>query len=73
MMGFYIYPYTDSLKPKLTNLKNNPKFLPMNEISETLSLLEGDYIVMCCLYKQKEVGKFSVQCYSHDQFEFSSL
>ncbi len=50
MMGLYLYPYEDSLLPVLTKLMNSPKFLPMNEVTETVVLAEGSYVIMCCLF-----------------------
>ena len=37
----------------------------MNEVSETITLPEvGEYIVMCCLFRAGECGKFQVQVQS---------
>jgi len=51
MIGFYIYQYCEkSTDPKLKSIINEPKFLPMNEVTECLTLPKGDYIIMCSLF-----------------------
>ena len=75
MLGFYVYQYDQkSLDPKLSQILNPAQFLPMNEVSETVTLPEvGDYIVMCCLFRAGECGKFDVQVQSKSQFVFKSM
>lgn len=58
-MGFYIFAYPDEYtKLNLKDILNERKFLPMNEISERISLNSGTYIIMCCLFQSGEKGKF---------------